>query len=70
MFLAARARGLKKPEDWARDAWGILLKQNQFLIKDGQTLQTEEENLNELSAQAKALAEKRLPLLKRLQVVA
>jgi len=70
MFLAARARGLKKPEDWARDAWGILQKQNQSLVKDGQTLQTEEENLSELNAQARALLDKRLPLLKRLQVVA
>jgi hypothetical protein len=70
MFLAARARGLKKPDDWARDAWSILQKQNQSLIKDGQMLQTEEENLTELSVLAKALADKRLPLLKRLQVVA
>jgi hypothetical protein len=69
MFLAARARGLKKPEDWARDAWSILQKQNQALMKDGQVLQTDEENLAELTAQAKALADKRLPLLQRLQVV-
>ena len=69
MFLAARARGVKKPEDWARDAWSILQKQNQSLIKDGQMLQTEDENLKELNAQAKALADVRLPLLKRLQVV-
>jgi hypothetical protein len=69
MFLAARARGLKKPEDWARDAWSILQKQNQTLMKDGQVLHTDEENLAELTAQAKALADTRLPLLKRLQVV-
>ena len=69
MFLAAHARGVKKPEDWARDAWSILQKQNQSLIKDGQMLQTEDENLKELNAQAKALADVRLPLLKRLQVV-
>ncbi len=70
MFLAARGRGLKTPADWAKDAWSILVKQNQSLIKDGQVLQTEEENLAELAIQAKALAETRLPLLKRLKVVA
>jgi SAM-dependent methyltransferase len=69
MFLAARARGLKTPEAWAKDAWSVLARQDQLLMKDGQVLKTEEENLSELIAQAKALADKRLPLLKRLKVV-
>ncbi|HLI65210.1 MAG TPA: class I SAM-dependent methyltransferase [Caulobacteraceae bacterium] len=70
MFLAARGRGIKKPEDWARDAWAILAKQSQSLIKDGQVLQTEAENLAELTAQATQFANQRLSLMKRLMVVA
>ncbi|MFI5268997.1 MAG: class I SAM-dependent methyltransferase, partial [Chloroflexota bacterium] len=52
LFLAALAKGLKKPEDWAKDAWSTLSRQNQSLVKDGQVLATAEENLTELAAQA------------------
>jgi hypothetical protein len=69
LFLAARARGLKKPEEWARDAWSILTRQNQSLIKDGQVLATPDENVRELIDQAKAFADRRLAQLKRLEVV-
>ena len=68
MFIAARSKGLKKPEDWAKDAWDVLTRQNQSLIKEGQVLKTAEENLAELTTQAKAFADKRLPALQRLGV--
>jgi hypothetical protein len=68
MFIAARARGLKKPEDWAKDAWDVLTRQNQSLIKEGQMLKTAEENLSELTVQAQAFADKRLAMLQRLGV--
>jgi SAM-dependent methyltransferase len=69
MFLDARARGKKTPDDWARDAWQVLAKQNQSIIKNGVVLKTPDENLEELSAYAKALAERALPLYQRLGVV-
>jgi hypothetical protein len=69
LFLAARARGLKKPDDWARDAWSILARQNQSLIKDGQMLATPDENVSELAQQARAFADRRLTQLKRLGAV-
>ncbi|HLK25842.1 MAG TPA: class I SAM-dependent methyltransferase [Caulobacteraceae bacterium] len=69
LFLAARGRGLKKPEDWAKDAWGTLARQNQSLIKDGHVLATPEENLTELAGQAKWFAERRLTQLRRLEVI-
>jgi hypothetical protein len=68
MFIAARGKGLKKPEDWSKDAWEVLTRQNQSLIKEGQVLKTAEENLAELHTQAKTFAEKRLPILQRLGV--
>lgn len=68
MFLGARARGRKTPADWAKDAWEVLSKQNQLIVKNGEVLRTPEGNLEELTAQAKTLADERLPLLQRLQI--
>ena len=68
MFIAARSKGLKTAADWAKDAWEVLTRQNQSLIKEGQVLKTAEENLTELTAQAKTFEDKRLPMLKRLGV--
>jgi hypothetical protein len=69
MFLDARRRGKKTPEDWARDAWQVLAKQNQSIIKNGVVLKTADENLDELKTYAKALSERALPLYRRLKVV-
>ncbi|MBA3811702.1 MAG: methyltransferase, partial [Caulobacteraceae bacterium] len=68
MFLGAHARGLATPDEWAKDAWDTLARQNQSIIKNGEVLQGAEANLGELRAQAKELAGKRLTLLQRLQV--
>jgi hypothetical protein len=68
MFLGARARGLKTPQEWAKDAWDTLATQNQAIIKDGAVLQGAEANLGELRTQAKDLADKRLAMLQRLGV--
>jgi len=69
MFLAARARNLKTPSEWAADAWSILAKQNQSIIKDGAVLQGAEANVEELNHQAAAFMETRLPLLQRLGAI-
>lgn len=68
LFLAAQSGGQKTPEDWARAAWSILAAQAQKILKDGKALETPDENLAELTGQAKAFAEKRLPILKALGV--
>ena len=63
----ARELGKSTPQDWAQFAWQHLDAQGQRLIKDGKTLETPEENLHELNAQAVDLADK-LPILKALQL--
>ncbi len=68
MFLGARAAGKKKPDDWAKDAWNTLARQNQQIVKNGEVLKTAEANLDELASQAKAMADGRLALFQRLQV--
>lgn len=68
LFLLARSLGGKKPADWAAHAWALLSAQRELLLKDGRTLQTDEENLAELTDQAQTFADKQLPILKALQI--
>ena len=68
LFLLAKANGKKTPQDWAAYVWQILSTQNQRLIKDGATLESPEDNLSELTAQAKEFAEKELPILHALGI--
>ncbi|WP_417539506.1 class I SAM-dependent methyltransferase [Marinobacter sp.] len=68
MFLAAIAQGKRQPSDWAAFAWQLLQAQGQSLLKNGQVLETSDENLAELVAQATEFAEKRMPILKALQI--
>ena len=69
LFLLAHSQGKKKPAEWAEYAWQVLLAQGQKIVKEGKTLETPEDNLAELLAQANAFAEKRLPIFKALQIV-
>lgn len=68
LFLLAKQQGHKQPQEWARYVWSVLAMQNQRLLKDGKTLETLEDNLAELNRQATEFAEKRLPILKALQI--
>lgn len=68
LFLLARSQGRQQPSDWAQFAWQLLAAQGQRLIKEGKTLETPEENLAELTAQAIDFAAKQLPILKALQI--
>ena len=69
LFARARLQGRKTPQDWAHQTWQILESQGQRLLKDGKAVESAEANLAELNRQAVEFAEKRLPLLKALQVV-
>lgn len=68
LFLLALGQGKKQPAEWAQHAWQVLASQGQKLVKEGKALDTPEENVAELTAQAQAFAEKQLPILKALQV--
>lgn len=62
LFLLARDRGCDQPADWARFTWQLLNDQGQKALKDGKPLETQEENLAELTARANAFVEERLPI--------
>jgi len=69
LFLLAMSLGKKQPVEWAAMVWQILSTQGQKIVKEGKTLETAEENLAELTDQAKTFVEKQLPILKALQIV-
>ena len=68
LFLLARSQGKLQPDEWAAFVWSILAAQGQRLLKDGKTLESEADNLAELTAQANTFAGKQLPILKALQI--
>ena len=68
LFLMSLAQGRKQPAEWAQYAWSVLSVQGQRLVREGKTLDTAEDNLAELVAQAQTFAEKQLPILRALQV--
>ena len=68
LFLMAHSQGHKTPEAWAQFVWNLLSLQGQKLVKDGQTLDNDADNLAELTRQATEFSEKRLPVLRALMV--
>ena len=68
LYLLAIKQGKKEPAQWAQYVWTLLEAQGQKIIKEGKMLETAEENLAELSAQAQTFADKQLPILRALGV--
>lgn len=68
MFLAAREEGARAPADWAADVWAHLDSQGLSVSKAGRSLETPAENVAELTRLAGLFADRRLGLLRRLQV--
>ncbi len=68
LFLLATSQGKKQPVELAAQVWQILDAQCVKMVKDGNALLTNEENLRELVKQANALTKKQLPILKALQI--
>ena len=68
LFVLALQQGKKKPEDWAAFVAQILAAQGQKIVKEGKPLETPEEHMAELTAQAHEFAVKQLHILKALQI--
>ncbi len=69
LFALAVTQGKKQPAEWAQAVWQILQFQGKKLVKEGKTLETDEQNLAELTEKAEGFAEKLLPVLRALWVV-
>jgi SAM-dependent methyltransferase len=63
LFMAARAAGHAGPADWAREAWAVLARHGERLVKDGQPLAGDDANLAELRQQAQWFQDHRLAVL-------
>mgnify|MGYP000188555424 CR=1 FL=1 len=61
LFWLSKQSGGATPTDWAQFAWSLLQAQGQALVKDGATLQGED-NLTELKAQAELWGATTLPV--------
>lgn len=69
LFMLALGHGKKLPAEWAQFTWQLLAAQGQKIVKEGKTLETPDENLAELTAQAHDFATKQLPIMRALQVI-
>jgi SAM-dependent methyltransferase len=52
----------------ARDIWKIIVRQGRKMIKDGKTLQTDEENIAEIASQVREVLEVKVPLWRALKI--
>ena len=68
LFLLAGQQGRRTPKEQAPFVWELLRSQGRLVVKDGNTLKSPEENLDELLKQATDFADKRLPVIKALGV--
>lgn len=69
LFLQAIAEGATEPESWAESAWRALSSQGHKLVNDGVTLESDKENLDELTSKATEFAEKKLLTFQTLGVI-
>lgn len=69
LFTASAKHGGTTASELAESVWGILSSQGQRLVKEGQQIESPEDNLAELTRQAEEFTEKKLPVLQALLVV-
>ncbi len=69
IFLHAYIQGKNKQADWVDYAWQLLRKNNQLLLKNGNVLQEEKDNIEELYRMVEKFEKVALPLARRLQIV-
>ncbi len=70
LLLLAMEQGKKTAADQARFVWSVLSGQGQRLVREGKPIDSEKENIEELTVMARDFAANRLPVLKALDVLA
>ena len=68
LFMLGRENKAESAEDFAGFAWKQLSSRNQRLVKEGKTLETDEENLEELRGRAETWLARDVPVLSALGV--
>ncbi|RIQ67905.1 methyltransferase domain-containing protein [Bordetella avium] len=57
------------PEDWVQATWSILKQNGQRLLKEGEALETEDDNIEHLRSIAQHFERNRLPLLRAMGIL-
>lgn len=68
LFLLAKSQGKKQPAEWAQFAWQVVAAQGQRIVKEGKSMETADENIAELNAEAQTFADKQLTILTALGI--
>lgn len=68
LFLLAMGLGKKEPAEWAQFALQTVEAQGQKLLKEGKTIETKEDSIALLMTEANNFVQKKLPILKALQI--
>jgi len=68
LYLHCFQTGKKTAADAAQSVWRTLAEQGQKIIQEGKTLESPEENLAEITKQAQAFIDNRLPIMRALQI--
>ncbi len=68
LFLISLKQGMTDPQDWAQLAWAVIGEQGEVLLRGDQPLLTAEENLAEMTEQARAFAQTPLDILMALKI--
>lgn len=69
LFIGAVKQGKKQPAELAQYVWSLLSMQGQKIIKEGKIVESEADNLAELTAQAQIFLDKQAPLFRALQII-
>lgn len=69
LFIKYIKLGISDPSEWSQKVWALLSSHNQKLLKDGKTLESNEENLAEIFRQANEFLSKRVPIMEALQII-
>lgn len=68
LFLDAFQKGHKTPEEMSNSVWELLKLQNQRILQDGKTLESDEENLKHLIELAATFLREQKPVLDALDI--
>jgi hypothetical protein len=69
LFIKYIKLGISDPKEWSQKAWALLSSNNQKLLKEGKTLESDQDNLSEILRQANEFSTKRMQIIKALQVI-
>jgi hypothetical protein len=69
LFILSSTLGEVNPLQWAKFVWSTLKSQNEKVMKNGKILESVDENITELALQAEYFSDRKIKILKALQII-